>query len=389
MEADRELFCSCSLVPEVDLAVDVADQLGRGQCSQAGQGGGDANPGQEDGEQLQTDPDQAHRHVEEILGELISDIFHKQETSLIDAEIGENVRKVEKKNVVDMKCSGKNRIDQEENEKIDLNDLFLATNENDHDILNQEVVEETVKETMPDICKSPQDLLDEFKEATEKEEMFLERRDSVRRSLRVKKTDLETPTRRHQSFNAHSSFSSLCDQRISTPIRDKLKTVDNKKDPFTTSPSGIKMVDHDDKEEAKIIEEEMADRIERDAKDLEIAALKRELQLMRQSMRQLRARNEINNYEANRRPNLIGNSNSGYSSIANQNSPEPEATSREKYHTLQPSSRLNKTFNSTLSLSSNTSRNNSWKDLKTALTPRISRKNVDRKQKSQSLQIIF
>ena len=259
MEADRELFCSCKLVPEVDLAVDVADQLGRGQCSQAGQGGGDANPGQEDGDQLQTDPDQAHRHVEEILGELISDLFHKQETSLIDAEIGENVRKVEKKNVVDMKCNGKNRIDQEENEKIDLNDLFLATNENDHDILNQEVVEETVKETMPDICKSPQDLLDEFKEATEKEEMFLERRDSVRRSLRVKKTDLETPTRRHQSFNAHSSFSSLCDQRISTPIRDKLKTVDNKKDPFTTSPSGIKMVDHDDKEEAKIIEEEMAD----------------------------------------------------------------------------------------------------------------------------------
>ena len=139
------MFCSCKLVPEVDLGVDVADQLGRGQCSQAGQGGGDANPGQEDGDQLQTDPDQAHRHVEEILGELISDIFHKQETSLIDAEIGENVRKVEKKNVVDMKCSGENRIDQEENEKIDLNDLFLATNENDHDILNQEVVEESVK----------------------------------------------------------------------------------------------------------------------------------------------------------------------------------------------------------------------------------------------------
>ena len=388
MEADREFFCSCKLVPEVDLAVDVADQLGRGQCSQAGQGGGDANPEQEDGEQLQTDPDQAHRHVEEILGELISDLFHKQETGRIDAELGEIVKKDEEKNVVDKKCSGKNRIDQKENEKIDLNDLFLETNEDYHDILNKEV-EETVKATMPDICKSPQDLLDEFKEATEKEEMFLERRDSVRRSLRVKKSELETPIRRHQSFNSHSSFSSPADQRISTPIRDKLKTVDNKKDPFTTSPSVIKIMDHDEKEEAMIMEEEMADQIERDAKDLEIAALKRELQLMRQSMRQLRARNETNNYEANIRPNLTGNADSGYSSLANQDSQEPEATSREKYHTLQPSSRLNKTFNSTLSLSSNTSRNNSWKDLKTALTPRISRKNGDRKQKSQSLQIIF
>ena len=53
MEADREFFCSCKLVPEVDLAVDVADQLGRG---------GDANPGQEDGGQMQTG--QARRHVE-------------------------------------------------------------------------------------------------------------------------------------------------------------------------------------------------------------------------------------------------------------------------------------------------------------------------------------
>merc|ERR1711992_172067 len=97
----------------------------------------------------------------------------------------------------------------------------------------------------------------------------------------------------------------------------------------------------------------------------------------RQSMRQLRARNETNNYEANRRSNLLGSVvDSGYPPVANQNSPEPDTTSREMYHTLQPSSRLNKTFNSTLSLSSNTSRNNSWKDLKTALTPRISRKNV-------------
>ena len=56
MEADWEFFCSCKLVPEVDLAVDVANQLGPGQGSQGSQGGqggqggqwgGDANPGQE------------------------------------------------------------------------------------------------------------------------------------------------------------------------------------------------------------------------------------------------------------------------------------------------------------------------------------------------------
>ena len=47
MEADREFFCSCKLVPEVDLAVDVVNQLGPGQGGQGGQGGGDANPGQE------------------------------------------------------------------------------------------------------------------------------------------------------------------------------------------------------------------------------------------------------------------------------------------------------------------------------------------------------
>ena len=379
MEADREFFCSCKLVPEVDLAVDVADQLGRG---------GDANPGQEDGGQLQTG--QARRHVEEIVGELISDLFHKQEAGRHDSEIGEIeeiVKKVDEKHDVDKKCIGKNYIEQE-NDKIDLDlhDLFLETDEDYPDMLNQED-EETVKKTMPDICKSPQDLLDEFKEATEKEEMFLERRDSVRRSLRLKKSALETPIRRHQSFNAHRSFSSLADQRISTPIRDKLKTVD-RKDPIAKSP-GFKMMNHNDQEEAKIMEEKMADEIEKDAKDLEIAALKRELQIMRQSMRQLRARNETNNHEENRRHNLSVNVDSGYSSLVNQNSPEPEASSRDKYHTLQPRSRLNKTFDSTLSLSSNTGRNSSWKDLKTAFTPRLSRKNDDRKQKSKSLQIIF
>merc|ERR1712156_34207 len=149
------------------------------------------------------------------------------------------------------------------------------------------------------------------------------------------------------------------------------------------------MVDHDDQEEAKIMEEEMADEIEKDAKDLEIAAMKRELQIMRQSMRQLRARNETNNHEENRRHNLSVNVYSGYSSLVNQNSPEPEASSRDKYHTLQPRLRLNKTFDSTLSLSSNTGRNSSWKDLKTAFTPRLSRKSDDRKQKSKSFQIIF
>ena len=317
------------------------------------------------------------------MGELISDLFHKQETGRNDAEIGEIeeiVKEVEEKHDVNKKCSSKNYI-EEENDKIDLSDLFLETDEDYYDILHREV-EETVKATMRDILKNPQDLLDEFKEATEMEEMFLERRDSVRRSLRLKKSAMETPIRRHQSFNAHRSFSSLSDQSISTPI-SKLKTMD-KKDTFTKSP-GFKMMNHED----KIMEEEMADKIEKDAKDLEIAALKRELQIMRQSMRQLRARNETNNHEENRRHNLSVNVDSGYSSLVNQNSPEPEASSRDKYHTLQPRSRLNKTFDSTLSLSSNTSRNNSWKDLKTAFTPRLSRKNDDRKQKSKSFQIIF
>ena len=228
MEADREFFCSCKLVPEVDLAVDVVNQLGPGQGGQGGQGGGDANPGQEDGGQLQTG--QTRLHIEEILGELISDIFHRQEAGRNDAEIGEIIKKVEEKHDVNKNCSGKNYI-EEENDKIDLNDLFLETDEDDHDILHRKVVEETVYATMPDICKSPQDILDEFKEATEKEEMFLERRDSVRRSLRLKKSELENP------INAHRSFSSLADQRISTsiPVTDKLKTMDvDRKDPFTT-----------------------------------------------------------------------------------------------------------------------------------------------------------
>ena len=55
-------------------------------------------------------------------------------------------------------------------------------------------------------------------------------------------------------------------------------------------------MNNDDQEKADIMEEKMADEIERNAKDLEIAALKRELQIMRQSMRQLRARNDTNNH---------------------------------------------------------------------------------------------